>query len=229
MKVLMVMSDPEVEKAMSLCFGLYFPQATLLSSTGGAEAIKMLMAESPDVVVLDLMPPDMDGFELLSQVRALSNAPLLVVTPRGEEMERVRGLDLGADDYIAKPFSSAELVARVRAVLRRTSLRQAASHQPVDQPGFAIDTRSRAAMVHGQHVSLSPIEYRLLCLLASNIGRTLSQEELLAEVWGQELRDSSVLRVQVHRLRHKLGDCLDDSQIIITVPGKGYRFNLPVD
>lgn len=229
MKVLMVLNDPEVKRTMSLCFKLYWPEATLLSSTEGTEGMEMLVRESPDVVVLDLVPSGMDGFELLSKIRALSNVPIMVVTPRCEEMEKIRGLELGADDYIVKPFSDGEVVARVKALLRRAGLDGLTSHAPLAQGGFVLDFRSRAVTHRGEEINLSPTEYAILCQLVSNSGRTVSHGSLIEKVWGEEAlrKTPNLLRVHIHRLREKLGDPQDNPQIIITVPGRGYKFNVP--
>ncbi|RLC92831.1 MAG: DNA-binding response regulator [Chloroflexi bacterium] len=227
MRVLTVINDPQIEKAVILCFQLYFPEAALVSAAEGARAIEALVMQSPDVVVLDLVPPDMDGFDLLSRLRALSDVPVIVVTPRGEELERVRGLELGADDYIYEPFSSAELVARIRAVLRRTVLRTGHPSPPTTVPQLALD-RDRGFTVRGQQVPLSPVEHRLLRRLARSAGQVVSHSQLMADLWGEDyLGSSSRLRVHIHRLRLKLGDSLHNPRLIITVPGQGYRLNLP--
>ena len=146
MKTLAIWNDPKLEKAIASSFAVgSWPQATLMSSTEGAKGIEMVSTESPDMVLLDLMLPDMDGFEVLSRIRALSDVPVIVVTAMGEEMERVRGLDLGADDYIVKPVSDDELVARVGAVLRRTIFADVAFHVPLDPRGLlAIITIERS-------------------------------------------------------------------------------------
>lgn len=225
MKALLVVTDPEIEKAMQLCFGLYFSSVEVHSVAEGSSALQAIVSESrPQVIVLDLAPTDMDGFELLSRIRYVCDVPVIVVTSRGEEIERVRGIELGADDYIVKPFCHAELVARVKAVMRR-----AGSHErlPVAKE-MQIGMGSRGITLGGREIDLTPTEHRLMCLLAGSQGKPVSQDELIEGIWGSEASNASgLLRVHMHRLRQKLGDALDNRHIIVTIPGRGYRLNLP--
>lgn len=228
MKVLMILNDPEMLEGISLSFRLRWPQATLVSTVQGAEGVEMVETESPDLVLLDLALPDMDGFEVLSQIRTFSSVPLIVVTARGEEIERVRGLELGADDYVVKPFSHMELLARVRAVLHRTRADDLGQRLPLVHGGLVINFQSQEVILHGEEIKLTPTEYRLLCQLVDNIGQTLSQRVLIQRVWGEDYLDTpNLLKVHIHRLRRKLRDTPEDGRIIVTVPGRGYRFKVP--
>ena len=229
MKILTILSDPEILEGISLSFRLRWPEATLVSTEEGYNGIGKVETESPDMVLLDMTLPDMDGFEVLSEIRAFSDVPLIVITARGDEMDRVRGLEMGADDYVVKPFSYLELLARVKAVLRRTRSEDLTQRSPVAHGELMIDFQSQEVVLHGEEIKLTPTEYRLLCQLAGNIGRTLSQRSLIERVWGEEFLDTpSLLKVHIHRLRRKLEDTPDHPQIIVTVPGRGYRFTVPV-
>src|SRR5688572_535698 len=157
----------------------------VLEAQTGEEALERVRAEPPDLVLLDVGLPDMDGFETLQQLRAGSSVPVIMVTVRAEEADRIRGLTLGADDYVTKPFSPGELAARIKAVLRRTAAPEAPpSDAVVVDARLQIDFTEREVIVEGQRVRLRPTEYRLLYQLVQNAGRTLPFEAILARVWG---------------------------------------------
>ena len=228
MKSLMILDDNEMLEAISLSFELRWPQGILVATNEGGRGIELVETDSPDVVLMDMTLPDMDGFEALSQIRAFSNVPVIVVTSRGEEIERVRGLEMGADDYVVKPFSYMELLARVRAVIRRTHAEDMTQHKCLSQGGMVINYQSQEVTLRGEEIKLTPTEYRLLCQLAANSGRTISQRTLVERVWGEEYLDTpNLLKVHIHRLRRKLGDASENPQIIVTVPGRGYRLKTP--
>ena len=229
MRLLVIDDDPNILEVMSLSFRVSWPQATLISTDLGAKGIEMVETASPDIVLLDLLLPDMNGFDVLHEIRTFSNVPVIIVSVKGEEMERVRGLELGADDYLVKPFSYMELLARVRAVLRRGGAEDD-STLPItfDHGGLMINFKTQEVRLLGQDINLTPIEYRLLCQLAVNRDKTVSQELLIEKVWGQEyLNTPSVLKVHVHRLRRKLGDNTENPQLIVTVPRRGYKLSVP--
>lgn len=190
----------------------------------GEEALSALAVKVPDLVILDIMLPGQDGFEVCARIREVSTVPIIVLTARGAEEDKVKGLRLGADDYVVKPFSAQELLARVDAVLRRARVtevpRGAASFAVGD---LRVDFLTRRVRVKDQEVRLSPTEYRLLHYLVANAGKTVTQDELLEKVWGPGYRgDHEVLRVTVWRLRQKLEDDPQHPQLIATVPGVGY-------
>ncbi len=227
MKVLVIEDDPDVFEAVSLCLRMGWPQANLITTDQGGRGVELVETESPDVVLLDLVLPDMNGFDVLSEVRSFSNVPVIIVSVKGEEIERVRGLELGADDYIVKPFSHMELLARTRAVLRRSNVEDSTLPATFECAGLVINFRSQEVKLFGDEIKLTPTEYKLLCQLAGNAGRTVSQKVLIEKVWGEEYLDApNVLKVHVHRLRRKLRDNVKNPRTIVTVSGRGYRFQL---
>lgn len=190
----------------------------------GVQALDVFSAQPIDLVLLDVMMPRLDGFGVCQRLREFSSVPIVILTARGEEQDRVRGLDLGADDYLVKPFSATELLARVRAVLRRA---QAPSE--VGQARFfthdnlKIDFARAEVWVAEEPVSLSATEYRLLLQFAHNIGKILTSEELLSSVWGAEYKnDKEILWVSIARLRQKLEEDAHSPKHIVTRSGLGY-------
>jgi DNA-binding response OmpR family regulator len=197
---------------------------TVFKAADGLQALETFSAQPVDLILLDIMMPKLDGFGVCQRIREYSNVPIMILTAKGEEQDRVRGLDLGADDYLVKPFSATEMLARVRAVLRRA-----------ERPGPQSDTRfflhgdlridlARAEVWRAEHqISLSATEYRLLLLFAHNIGKILTSEELLTGVWGPEYKtDKEILWVSIARLRQKLEDDAHSPRHIVTRSGLGY-------
>jgi two-component system KDP operon response regulator KdpE len=183
------------------------------------------------LILLDIMMPDMNGIELLRRIRETSNIPVILLTARKSNEEKVRGLDMGADDFLSKPFNPEELSARVRAVLRRGQSSAAGDDSGVVKSGaIEIDLHRRVVKKHGQVVSLTRTEWQLLHYLAKNAGRVILNAELLTRVWGPEYsRDLQYLRVWVSRLRSKLGDKTSNHDIITTMAGVGYLLNADDD
>lgn len=196
----------------------------VLKAANGQEAVEIVADQRPDLVLLDIMMPTLDGFIACERIREFSNVPIIVVTAKGEEHDRVRGLDLGADDYIVKPFSATELLARVRSVLRRTHNSGSVFQQSVFAHGnLRIDFARAEVFREDKMIFLSATEYRLLLQLARNLGRILPSEQLLADVWGPEYRDDKeILWVSISRLRQKLEDDPRSPVHIVTRPGLGY-------
>jgi DNA-binding response OmpR family regulator len=192
--------------------------------SNGQEAVDIVAEHHPDLVLLDLMMPVLDGFGACERIREFSNVPIIVVTARGSENDRVRGLDLGADDYIVKPFSATELLARVRAVLRRAQTSGGTFQQSIFTHGNLRIDFARAEVFKGDKVIfLSATEYRLLLQFAHNIGAVLTSEQLLMDVWGAEYRDDKeILWVSISRLRQKLESDPKNPQHIVTRSGLGY-------
>jgi len=199
---------------------------TVISATNGEEAINIVERELPDFIILDVMMPKMDGFEVCRRLREWSQIPIIMLSARGDESDKVQCLDLGADDYIVKPFSANELVARVSAVLRRT---KAASTLPaksvITRGDLVINLAQRKVTRAGQDIKLTPTEYALLQELAVNSGKVLTHTHLLNKVWGPEYRDErEYLHVFIGRLRAKLEPDPNKPRYITTVSGVGYQF-----
>ena len=186
----------------------------------GKEALSILDESRPDIVVLDLMLPDMSGIDVLAEIRERSETPVILLTGRTGTEDRVRGLDLGADDYVVKPFAPEELGARVRAVLRRETRANADEGTTVTAGPFTIDLERRLVMKHDEMVPLTRTEWSLLQFLAENPGKVMLSQQILSHVWGPEyIDDRQYLRVWVSRIRKKLAP-----ELIETFPGIGYRF-----
>lgn len=196
----------------------------VLKATNGQEAVDVVVEKRPDLVLLDIMMPVLDGFGACERIREFSNVPIIVVTARGSEYDRVKGLDLGADDYIVKPFSATELLARVRAVLRRAQVSGSAFQQAIFNHGnLMIDFARAEVFKDDKIVYLSATEYRLLLQFAHNLGNVLSSEQLLVDVWGPEYRDDKeILWVSISRLRQKLEADPKNPVHIVTRSGMGY-------
>ncbi len=195
------------------------------TASDGQQAVDSVAEDQPDLVLLDIMMPVMDGFTACERIREFSSVPIIILTAKGEERDRVRGLDAGADDYIVKPFSAQELLARVRAVLRRAE-REALEgfHQPIFQHHeLEIDLAKALVTVKGNEIQLTATEYRLLQTLATNVGQVLSAEELLTMVWGPEYKDDKeILWVCLSRLRQKIEPDPKNPIHIVTRQGIGY-------
>ncbi|HEY7036891.1 MAG TPA: response regulator transcription factor [Thermomicrobiales bacterium] len=188
---------------------------------GGAAALTTIATWLPDAVVLDLMMPGVDGFEVVRQTRTWSQVPIVVLSARGEERSKVEALDLGADDYLTKPFGIEELLARLRAVLRRGGTQQA---QQITVGDVTIDVARHVVTKGGQEIHLTPTEYDLLRVLATNAGKVLTHRQLLERVWGgYAAENSQQLRVYVNYLRRKLEDDPARPRLLVTEPGVGYR------
>jgi two-component system response regulator VicR len=200
------------------------------SAATGEEALDALTADEPDLIVLDVMLPGLSGFEVCSAVRERSSCPIIMLTAKGAEEDKVRGLRLGADDYVTKPFSAQELLARVEAVLRRARAPEHGERQPatISLGDLQIDRPGKQVTVAGREVRLSPTEYRLLLCLAVNAGVVLSRDELLTQVWGKAYRgEDEILRVTLWRLRQKLEDDPSAPRYVVTRPGLGYLLAAP--
>ena len=226
MKILIVDDDPDVVEAITLSFGLQWPESSIVAAGDGREALRVWERERPDVVLLDIGLPDMDGFEVTRALRERSDVPILMISARGEEIDKVRGLELGADDYVTKPFGYLELSARIRAVLRR-------QQSPIPPAGgglfhsgpVQINYATHEVTLRGKPVKLTPTEYKLLYQLTRNTGQILLHDQLLTRVWGPEYRgELDYLRIYVRRLREKLEDTPQTPTRILTERGTGYRY-----
>jgi len=192
----------------------------------GKQAVQRLRDSTPDLILLDVMMPDIDGFEVLQMIREISSVPVIMLTAKGEEDDRVRGLELGADDYVTKPFSPRELVSRVKAVLRRTEGASGSMHGLIEvDENLKMDFDRREVWKNAKIVKLRPTEYRLLYHLVQNAGWVVSHDQLLAKVWGYEYRDEPhYVRLYINYLREKLEDDPANPIYILTERGVGYRF-----
>jgi DNA-binding response OmpR family regulator len=224
-KLILVVDD---EKRMVRFIRLNLEQDgfQVISAFNGNEALDQVRRNLPNLILLDVMMPDIDGFEVLRRIREVSTVPVIMLTAKGEEDDRVRGLELGADDYVSKPFSPRELVSRVKAVLRRTETvtGDAANVIEVDD-WLKLDFNRREIWAGGELVQLRPTEYRLLYHLVQNAGWVVTHEQLLTKVWGFEYRDEPhYVRLYINYLRKKIEKDPANPEYILTERGVGYRF-----
>ena len=204
----------------------YFEREGFLveSADGGPVALRLFFAHRPDLVIVDVMMPGMDGWEVTARLRELAETPVIMLTAKSGEADKLRGFRLGVDDYVTKPFSLAELGARVGAVLGRASARQAEGEGAYQAGPITVDMKKREARLGGELLSLTPTEFRVLACLAQRAGEAVSQEDLLERVWGEYRKESgSALRRYIWFLRKKIEDDPEAPQRLVTVRGFGYR------
>jgi DNA-binding response OmpR family regulator len=223
---LILVADDEARMRRFMRMNLDLEGYRVIEADNGMEAVNRVRDDLPDLVLLDVMMPEMDGFEALRLIRETSNVPVIILTVKGEEDDRVRGLELGADDYVTKPFSPRELASRIKAVLRRAEMPTPAEQSIIRvDDRLQIDFNRRQVIVDGKEIKLRPTEYRLLYHLVSNAGWTLPHETLLAKVWGHEYRDEThYLRLYITYLRQKIEEDPAHPNYILTERGLGYRF-----
>jgi DNA-binding response OmpR family regulator len=221
-----LLADDEQAIQTLLSYPLQKDGYEVVRASDGREALARFAEQPFDLVVLDVMMPRLDGLEVCRRLRSRSSVPIIMLTAKAEEIDKVLGLELGADDYITKPFNHLELMARVRAVLRRLAMPTPTSRAPSFQAGeLEVDFAAHEARLRGARLDLTPTEYKLLYHLVRNAGTVLQHGTLLAKVWGREYLDEvDYLRVYVRRLRDKLGDDPDHPTYIRTERGLGYRF-----
>lgn len=231
---LLLIVDDEKRYLRLLQYNLEASGYRVAAAATGEEALQAAASQNPALILLDLRLPDIDGYEVCQRIREFSSVPIIMVTARGEEVDKVKGLKLGADDYMTKPFSAPELLARVDAVLRRSQL--PSSTQQVSRLAIGelvINFAQREVTLGGKEVKLSPTEYRLLQYLASNAGKAMTPEEIQDKVWGPEYREYyEGLRTYIHRLRQKIEEDPEQPRYILTRHGVGYMLasNLtPID
>lgn len=226
-RILVTDDEPDVVGLIGLAFQFNRPDYVLTEAYNGKEALQRLSEQTYNLIILDVSMPEMDGFEVTRRLRETSDVPVILLTAKGMEQDKVRGLELGADDYITKPFGHKELIARVDAVLRRAA-------RPLETPtavdilrhkDIEVDLTQHQVIMRGEVVKLTPTEYRLLYHLINNRGRIMPQETLLVKVWGADYREEShYLKVYVRRLREKLEVDPARPEYLITVRGVGYTF-----
>ena len=226
-QILVVDDEPRYVRLMEA--NLVSAGYRVITASNGQEAVDAVDANRPDLVLLDVMMPGINGIEACERIRKFSTVPIVMVTARGDERDRVRGLDVGADDYIVKPYSVTELLARVRAVLRRAQFEDSTFQQSVFKHNkLSVDFARAEVYLGDTEVQLSATEYRLLLQFVQNQGRVMTSEELLENVWGQSYRDDKeVLWVSISRLRQKLEDNPKQPGYIVTRPGLGYTMPYP--
>ncbi|MDD4859382.1 MAG: response regulator transcription factor [Dehalococcoidales bacterium] len=231
MKVLLIEDSQEIVKGVSLTFKLRWPDAVVVSAENGGKGIKMVETESPDIVILDINLPDMTGFEVLENVRKFSDVPTIILTVRDDEVDELRGLEMGADDYITKPFSPSNLLIRCKAVLRRSGTRspEEAPITPISAGNLYIDFNTKEIKVNNDSVHLTPHESRILYCLARNEGKVIPQDAIKQHVWGSQAKyfDNGALKRYIYQLRFKLGDSAENPRLILNERGIGYRFVRP--
>jgi two-component system KDP operon response regulator KdpE len=222
MKVLVIEDDPGIIEVVSLCFQLRWSGTSVISADSGKKGVDIVETE-------DIGLPDMDGYQVLREIRRFSDVPVLMLTVRGEDTDVAKGLEMGADDYITKPFSHIELIARVQAVLRRAQgLSVSEEERPFTSGKLSVDFARNEVLLEGKPVKLTSTERKLLYHLIRNEGRILSHESLLAKVWGDTYVDArDLLRVHIQHLRQKIEDNAEMPNIIVTEHGLGYKFIRP--
>ncbi len=229
MKVLLIEDDPATVESVSLAFELRWPDTTFLYTRKGGEGVALVEKESPDVVILDLGLPDIDGMEVLHEIRQFSDVPVVILTGRTGDTDIIKGLEDGAEDYVTKPFNPMVLLSHVKSVLARTNMPELRGNLArIVGSELIIDLAARRVSVKGKPVSLTASEWVLLSEFVRNEGRVVSHQRLADRLWGGEaFVDTSALRVYISRLRAKLGDDPEMPRIITSERGSGYRFIRP--
>ena len=230
MKVLLIEDNSEIVDIVTITLQLRWAEVTLISTFLGNEGVELAKTEQPDLIMLDLGLPDIDGFQVLRQIRDFSDVPVVILTVRGEEMDKIKGLELGADDYIIKPFSPGELLARMKALLRRSSMSKTTgnvddkSSVPSIKGKLRIDFTSGEVSIGDRLLKLGPREYELLHLLVTNEGTVLSKQALLKKVFPEHEGDTRFVDVYINKLREKLGENPQKPQMILKEGETGYKF-----
>ncbi len=226
MRALIIDNDAEVAGAVGLTFGITWPDSETISASNGDSGIYLAGSEWPSLVILEIDLPDMDGFTICKEIRRFSDVPIIMLTERSKEGDIVRGLQVGADDYIIKPFRGLVFMAKVKAVLRRTEpTPTVVGSQVIEFGDLRVDFAAAAVYVGEDRISLTPTEYRLLCQLLKSAGKVVPSRTLLGQVWGRDYLDESrYLKVHIKHLRNKLGDDPAAPKYIFTERNVGYGF-----
>jgi len=220
--VLIVEDEPQMRRFLRAALSSH--GFRLLEAERGSEGIQLASSHNPEVILLDLGLPDGDGIEVTRRLREWTRVPIIVISARGKEDDKVAALDAGADDYLTKPFGMNELLARIRVALRHARQASGPEEQEIEVGGLRVDLVRRLVTVDGEEVHLTPIEYRLLAYLAQNLGRVLTHRQILQEVWGPGRGDQAhYVRVQMAELRKKIEADPARPRLLLTEPGVGYR------
>lgn len=223
--ILMIEDEKEIRKFLKLTLTTH--GYALLEAKDGKEGIRLLTTLRPELVILDLGLPDMDGLEIIRQMREWGDTPIIVLSARGNDQDKIGALELGADDYLTKPFSAGELLARIKVALRHSRPASASADNIFEHEGLKINFTGRVVAVDGQEVRLTPIEYKLLTILAKNAGKVVTHNQLLKEIWSKNApENNNYLRIHTQHLREKLHDDPLEPRYIITEPGIGYRLKM---
>jgi two-component system KDP operon response regulator KdpE len=222
-KILVIDDEPQIRRFLRASLGAH--DYDVVEADDGKSAVKACTVESPDLVILDLGLPDIDGLEVISQIREWSQVPIIVLSIRSDESDKVDALDRGANDYVTKPFGMAELMARMRVILRQTGGSESADDPVIRSGSLEVDLSKRLVSLNGSPVRLSRKEYNLLRILVSHPDKVISHQQILTEVWGPGyVEETQYLRVYIGHLRQKLEDDPAEPTLFITEPGVGYRF-----
>ena len=219
--ILMIEDEKEIRKFLKLTLSAH--GYAVIEARDGKEGLRLLATLRPELVILDLGLPDMDGLDIIKRMREWGDTPIIVLSARGRDQDKIEALESGADDYLTKPFSAGELLARIKVALRHA--RPAGGAQAFEHEQLKIDFSARAVTLDGQEVHLTPIEYKLLTLLVKNAGKVVTHAQLLKEIWSSKApENNNYLRIHTQHLREKLRDDPLEPRYIITEPGIGYRF-----
>ncbi|MCH8103252.1 MAG: response regulator transcription factor [Chloroflexi bacterium] len=224
MHVLIVEDTPEVVEIIEVALKLRWSECEVTSVGRGGLVPGVIASTRPDLIILDLGLPDVDGMDLLEQIRRMSEVPVIILTSRGHEAARVRGLEAGADDYMVKPFSPTEMLARVQAVLRRASRSGGGAAGIITRDSLVVDVAQRSVTVDGRFVLLSRLEWEVFSYLARNAGKVVKRNDLKQRGWGSTTVEDSVVKMCIRRIRGKLGETGGDPGVILTHRGLGYSF-----
>lgn len=223
-RLLIVDDEPAIRRFLTIA--LEGGEFALYQATDGRTALAAAVAVKPDIILLDLGLPDMDGVEIISRIRQWSQVPIIVLSVRDREIDKVKALDTGADDYLTKPFGMGELLARIRATLRRSLPQDSEPVYRINE--LEVDLARRLVLLRGEEISLTPTEYDLLRLFVINAGKVLTHRQILTQIWGATyLEQPHILRVNISNLRHKLEIDASRPRYILTETGVGYRFAAP--
>jgi DNA-binding response OmpR family regulator len=228
-KSIVMVVDDDIRMLRMMKRMLELESFQVIIANNGDTALKLFEKETPDLVLLDIMMPDMDGYTVCQRIREFSQVPIIMVTAKGDDKEKVEGLNIGADDYVTKPFSASELAARVRAMLRRAGTKDRPQDVIFRYKDLLVDFASRRVMVNNSELKLTSTEYKLLSYISLNAGRVVTPDQLLDKVWGEEYMGAPhLLQVNIARLRKKLGDDAKKPNYILTRPGIGYIMSKPL-
>ncbi len=225
-KLLILLVEDEIAISNFITTILTSNNYNVIRAKKGMDAVSMASSRCPDLILLDLGLPDMDGVEVLKKIRAWSNIPIIVVSARGNEREKVEALDLGADDYITKPFGTSELLARIRTAVRHSSEQRdekIVEAEKISIGNLSIDYIKRTVKVDGKDVHLTPIEYKIIVILSKNVGKVLTHDYIIKEIWGPYINETQTLRVNMANIRRKIEENPAEPKYIVTEVGVGYR------
>ncbi|MDA8325173.1 MAG: response regulator [Nitrospiraceae bacterium] len=222
--ILLIEDEPQMRRFLRVILRGHGYQ--MFEAATGGEGLTQAAERNPELVLLDLGLPDIDGIEVTRRLREWSDVPIIVISAREQEMDKIRALDEGADDYLIKPFGSGELLARIRVAMRHRAMRKSGREEPVFMvDNLKIDFIKRQVFLNDKEIHLTPIEYKLICLLAGNAGKVLTHSQILKEVWGPNyVQQTQYLRVYMAQLRHKLETDPARPRFLMNEPGVGYRF-----